>query len=139
MDRAVEQPVPLKKGVTALLTMLKDKNIPTALATSTVYEIAVKKLKNAQIVDYFNEIVSGDMVLQSKPHPEIYLTAAARIGIKPEHCIALEDSEAGVRAAHAAGMRVFQVPDLIQPSNEFRKLGHTVIDSLEALVPLLAF
>lgn len=135
--RAVEQPVPLKKGVKTLLDLLVKNKIPAAIATSTAYEIAIKKLSNAGIFGYFNELVSGDMVRESKPHPDIYLMAAERIGIKPERCIALEDSETGVRAALAAGMQVFQVPDLVEPSAEFRQLGHTVVASLEEVIPYL--
>ena len=136
-EQAVEQPVPLKKGVTTLLKLLKENNVPTAIATSTVYKLAIKKLNNAGIFNYFEEIVSGDMVRQSKPQPDIYLMAAEKVGIKPENCIALEDSETGVRAALAAGMKVFQIPDLIQPSAEFRQLGHTVVASLEEVIPYL--
>ncbi len=135
--RAVEQPVPLKRGVKTLLNLLKENDIPAAIATSTAHKIAVKKLNNAKIFGYFREVVSGDMVLQSKPHPEIYLKAAEKINIKPEYCVALEDSETGVRAALAAGMKVFQIPDLIQPSAEFRQLGHTIVDSLEDVIPYL--
>ena len=136
-ERAVEQPVPLKTGVTTLLNLLKENGILAAIATSTAYDLAVKKLNNAEILNYFKEIVSGDMVHQSKPHPEIYLTAAAKIGMNPDKCIALEDSETGVRAAIAAGMKVFQVPDLIQPSAEIRQLGHTIVASLEEVIPFL--
>ena len=65
------------------------------------------------------------------PHPEPYLTAARRLGAAPRHCVAFEDSLAGVRAAHAAGMRTVMVPDLIHPTEDIKALCHAVIDSLE--------
>jgi len=75
-------------------------------------------------------VVGGDQVERSKPDPEIYLCAAARLGVEPRHCLALEDSDNGVRAAVAAGMHVAQVPDLVRPSPELLRLGHQVFESL---------
>ena len=66
-----------------------------------------------------------------KPDPEVYLKAAAYLGAKPRSCLAIEDSEYGVRAAHAAGMTVIQVPDMTQPTADLRALGHIVLASLK--------
>ena len=79
-----------------------------------------------------------DDVVNPKPHPEPYLTAARRLGIDPLHCLALEDSHSGVRAAHAAGMQTVMVPDLVHPDDAIRALGISVVESLNH-VRLAAF
>ena len=129
--------IPLKSGVHSLLAFLAENNIPAGVATSTIHTIALKKLEAAGILDCFQTIVGGDQVQKSKPHPEIYLTASVRLDVKPGNCLALEDSENGVRAAVAAGMQVVQVPDLIPPTDALMRLGHRVMDSLEEVVAFL--
>jgi len=130
-DEAVLKPVPVKEGVREFLEYLALKNIPCAVATSTGYEKAKQKLKNAELIDFFKDLSTGDQVQYSKPHPEIYLKAARKIGFMPTECLAIEDSDNGVRAAHGAEMLVFQIPDLITPSEDVRKLGHTIVDSMK--------
>jgi len=129
-EEAILKPVPTKAGVEALLTDLKNWGVPMAVATSSGQKTARSKLENAGIIQFFDDIVSGDMVTDSKPHPEIFLKAADAVKTNPRHCLALEDSDNGVRAAHAAGMLVFQVPDMVDPSAEVRALGHEVVESL---------
>ena len=67
---------------------------------------------------------------RSKPHPDIFLAAAASLGVAPADCLAIEDSFAGVRAASAAGMQVVMVPDLAQPTTEIANLAIAVYQSL---------
>ncbi|SHO57525.1 HAD family hydrolase [Vibrio quintilis] len=122
--------IPLKPGVAELLEYLKQHQIPVAVATSTQRERALLKLRHAGLADYFPVVIGGDQVTRSKPDPEIYLKAAAALGISPADCLALEDSANGVRAAVAAGMKVIQVPDLIQPDAQLLTLGHTICQSL---------
>ena len=81
-------------------------------------------------MEKFVAIVGGDQVQKSKPHPDIYFKAAAILGVTPKNCLALEDSENGVRSAVSAGMTVVQIPDLVQPSLDLRGLGHIVLGSL---------
>ena len=87
-------------------------------------------LQNSGILQEFDFIVGGDQVQRSKPFPDIYLRAAELLAIEPERCLALEDSEDGVRSAFGAGMTVIQVPDLVEPSLALRGLGHTVLATL---------
>jgi len=131
VENAVKKPVPVKRGVFDFLTSLAALNIPCAVATSSPMGNATAKLKNAGLIDYFSGIVFGDQVTASKPHPEIYLKAAEKVGIKPENCLALEDSDNGVRAAHAANMLVFQIPDLLPPSADILTLGHDILPSMD--------
>lgn len=130
--------VPVKPGARELVTELRERNIPTAVATSSRNPHAQHHLGAAGMLDLFETIVTRDDVVNPKPHPEPYLTAARRLGVDPLHCLALEDSHAGVRAAHAAGMQTVMVPDLVHPSEEIRALGIAVMESLDH-VRLAAF
>jgi len=124
------QAIPVKEGVIELLDWLKAKEIPIAVATSTHQALAAKKLKLAGLDSYFEHISSGCEVTHGKPHPEIFLLAAQRLHISPQHCLAFEDSNNGVLAAVAAKMQVYQVPDLVSPDQDIIALGHQVKDSL---------
>lgn len=122
--------VPVKAGARELLTELRGRGIPMAIATSSRRPHAHTHLGTAGLIDMFDTIVTRDDVLNPKPHPEPYLTAAGRLGIDPLHCLALEDSHSGVRAAHAAGMQTVMVPDLVLPNDDIRALGIAVVESL---------
>ena len=121
---------PLKKGLIELLDMLESRQIPKAVATSTRRDYAIPRLEQCRLASRFVTITTGDQVNQGKPAPDIYLLAASTIGMSPRQCIALEDSEAGVTAAHAAGIPVCMVPDLKQPSDDVRRRAHRVYESL---------
>jgi HAD superfamily hydrolase (TIGR01509 family) len=129
--RAFELPVPLKQGVRRLLERIDASGRPMAVATSTAYQSAVQKLDNAGIKDYFSLIVGGDQIQHSKPDPEIYNKTAVALGVESERCLALEDSENGVRSATAAGMVVIQIPDLVPPTADLNSLGHPIVESLD--------
>jgi HAD superfamily hydrolase (TIGR01509 family) len=122
--------VPLKKGVVELLSWLKSQSIPIAVATSSTHQLAATKLKYAGLLDYFEHLSTGCEVSNGKPDPEIFLLSAQRLNILPQHCLVFEDSNNGARAGVAAGMQVYQIPDLVKPCAEVTALGHTVSDSL---------
>lgn len=124
------RPIPLKDGAADLLERLASRSLPLAVATSTNTPRATQKLRDAGILDRFDAIIGGDQVARSKPNPDIYLKAAATLGVAPGKCLALEDSENGVRAALSAGMTVVQIPDLVEPAPHVRELGHIVLASL---------
>ena len=130
--------VAVKDGAIELLDLARRLDLPMALATSTRTDLANTKLRLAGLDGYFSHIVGGDAVTRTKPHPEPYLTATRAIGFLAHECWAVEDSDIGVRAAHAAGLFVCQVPDLVQPSVAARALGHTIVDSLHDVARLLA-
>ncbi len=125
-----EKPVPLKKGAEYLLEYIESINIPMAVATSTRTDQARVKLSDSGILHYFDIIVGGDQVSNSKPDPEIYLQAASKLSLEPSKCLAFEDSPNGVKSAVAAGMTVIQVPDLVPPDEGLLKMGHIVLSSL---------
>jgi len=136
--RVTTRAVDIKAGAVELLNLARRLGLPLALATSTHTELANTKLRLAGLDGFFASIVGGDTVTRTKPHPEPYLTATRALGFAPDECWAIEDSENGVRAAHAAGLFVFQVPDLVQPSASVRSLGHSIVDSLSDIARLLA-
>mgnify|MGYP002777081986 CR=1 FL=1 len=114
--RAEHGPVrPLKPGAAALLAQLQAAGIPCALVSSTERRLIESHLRHAGVRSHFSLVIAGDEVSAGKPDPEPYLMAAARLGLRPVDCLALEDSHNGVRSAHAAGVPVIMVPDL-QPA-----------------------
>ena len=126
---------PLKKpGLDELLDLLDSLHVAKAVATSTVRQTATTQLAAAGLLDRFEVVATGDEVGNGKPSPDLFLLAAQRLGIEPVHCLVLEDAEAGVIAAHRAGMMVFVVPDLKPPSAEVRRLANGVFESLAAVV-----
>ena len=136
-EEAASRPFPLKPGAVDLLRALEAKHVRKAVVTSTWRESARRKLLNAGLLSFFEFIVGGDDINKSKPDPEIYLTACRRLEEDPQQCLALEDSDNGVLSAFAAGLRVIQVPDLLQPSPKVRGLGHRIVTSLEDVEKLL--
>lgn len=130
MTARMEHAVPVKAGVQELLTELRSRRIPAAVATSSRSAHALGHLNAAGLLSTFAAIVTRDDVVNPKPHPEPYLMAAELLGVHPGHCIAVEDSHAGVRAAHAAGLQTIMVPDIVAPSEEIRSLCVAVMDSL---------
>jgi HAD superfamily hydrolase (TIGR01509 family) len=128
--RLAEGAVPVKDGALELLELLRVRNVPIALVTSTRRETALDKLERVGLLNFFDQLVCGGETDRGKPNPDPYLAAAQLLGQDPAQCWALEDSANGVRAAHAAGCRVFQVPDLVAPTDDLLALGHIVVDSL---------
>lgn len=90
-------------GVKQLIHELKKQNIKIGLASSSKNAKTVIHL--LQIENEFDAIVDGTMIMYSKPDPEIFLLAASKLGVEPQHCLVFEDAEAGVEAALAAGMK----------------------------------
>jgi HAD superfamily hydrolase (TIGR01509 family) len=129
-----EKAVPLKKGILELLNYLESSNIPKAVATSTKTTSAIEKLEKSGIAHRFSTIIGGDQVTLGKPAPEIYITSANALNVGASHCLALEDSPNGVKAAIAANMQVIQIPDTVQPDDTLRSMGHHILeDALEVV------
>ncbi|WP_363799031.1 HAD family phosphatase [Lysobacter firmicutimachus] len=137
-DARVAAGLPRKRGLIELLDLLDAHGVPKAVATSTRRERALAKLAASGLIDRFAVIVTGSDVEHPKPAPDIYLLAARELGVDPAHCLVLEDSEPGVRAALAAGATPIQVPDLIAPGEALRGFGHRIVASLVQARELLA-
>ena len=131
---------PIKEGVFPLLRFLQSQNLPLAIATSTKFPNAIKKLESTNLLFFFDKVVGGDQVRNSKPEPEIYQKAAQLLGVPVESCLALEDSNNGVRAAHKAGMFVIQIPDMLPPSDLVQTLDRWIsVPSLVDVLQLLQY
>ncbi|WP_329355158.1 HAD family phosphatase [Vibrio natriegens] len=124
------QAIPVKEGVVELLEWLKEQSLPIAVATSTAKDVAKIKLELAGLSKYIDNLTTGCEVSSGKPDPEIYLLAANRLNVEPTKCLAFEDSNNGVRAAVAANMSTYQIPDLVEPCDEVRQFGHSIVPSL---------
>lgn len=133
-DHFLNKRIAVKTGVEKTLQYLKDNKIPCSIATSTRTEYATTKVKNAGILDYFDFITTGDQVENSKPAPDIYLKAISLYGYKPEECLAFEDSKNGVISAMTAGLHTVQIPDLVQPCNEFKSYGHHILKRIDQAI-----
>lgn len=130
-------PIPLKPFVHEILGWCRERGIPTALASSTRTDSVMRMLDEAGLTAYFDVIVCGDMVSHSKPHPEIFLCAAERLGADPADCYVIEDSYNGIRCAHSAGMHPLMVPDILQPDEEIRAMAEAVLPDLRAVTEYL--
>ena len=119
----VEESVPWQPGAPELLAALREAGVPCALVTMS-YERFVAPILRHLPPEPFRVIVTGDKVEQGKPHPEPYLTAAASLGLEPQDCVAIEDSNTGAKSAEAAGCAVLvvenHVPVLEGPRRVFR-------------------
>lgn len=124
--------IPVKRGIRELLLYLKSEGIPCAVASSTQTEKVWFYLKNTGLDGYFASVIGGDKVERSKPEPDIFLKAAG--DTPPENALVLEDSENGIKAAAAAGMKAVCIPDLAEPCSEVIKLAYRVVaDAAEVI------
>lgn len=133
--------VEVKPGAQPLLQWLKENGFQTALATATAAPLAKTYLAQTGLLPYFDCICSARQVPHGKPAPDIYCYAAGCLGLSPEECLALEDSQNGVRSAAAAGCRTVLVPDLDNPEKELKGLLYAVaaLEEVSALLTNIQF
>jgi len=125
---------PLMPGARRLLGELTGHGVPTALVSAS-HRRTVDAMLRTLGREHFSFTLAGDEVARTKPHPDPYLLAAARLGADPARCVVVEDTATGVASAEAAGCQVVAVPSVvpIPPAP-----GRTVVRSLEELsVPFL--
>ena len=131
----VEQEVPWRPGAVELLGELTAAGVRCALVTMS-YQRFVAPILAHLPPETFRVVVTGEQVAQGKPHPEPYLTAAAALGVPPEQCVAIEDSNTGATSAQAAGCAVLVVENHVAVA---REPGRTFAASLaDVTVDLLA-
>ena len=132
--------VPWRPGALELLASLDESGVRCALVTMS-YTSFVAPILRQLAPETFRVVVTGDRVTHGKPHPEPYLTAAAALGVPPEECVAIEDSNTGAKSAEAAGCLVLvvenHVPVLEGPRRVFRDTlaGLTAADLSALSVP----
>lgn len=101
-----------RSGVLALLAELKAAGVPCAMVTMSYANLALAVAEQLP-PGTFQTLVTGDLLSNGKPDPEAYLTAAARLGVEPGRCVAIEDSPPGIASAEAAGCVVIAVPNQV--------------------------
>jgi len=136
-DEILDAGLPLKSGAVELLDALQAAECPMAIVTSSSLRTADAHLRLAGVRHRFETILTCDDVTRSKPSPELYLLAASRFGLKPETCVAVEDSNHGVTAAHAAGAITIMVPDMVTPTEESRARCAAIVPDLGAVLDML--
>jgi HAD superfamily hydrolase (TIGR01509 family) len=126
LEREYLKPLP---GVLALLDELKNTGLRAAVASSTQRRRIQHLLSELRLKDRFDAVACGDEVPLAKPAPDVYLLAARRLAVPPAACVALEDSEPGLRAAKAAGMPCIAVPSQLTRTMDF-SAADLVVSSL---------
>ena len=116
-------------GLAELLDALEAAGLPKAIATSSDPDLAERCLATFDLKPRFDFVLASDGVEQGKPHPEMYLKAAERLGVSPNEVLVLEDSENGCRSAVAAGAFTVAVPGEHSREQDF-SMANLVIDSL---------
>jgi len=109
---------------------------PLALASSSNRELIDLVLESSGLGRYFTASVSSEEVARGKPEPDVFLEAARRLGVEPTHCAAVEDSENGILAAKAAGMRTITIPNpQYPPHDDALAAADAVLATIEDLTP----
>jgi len=129
--------MPVKPGLHELLRYLRSNRYKIALATSTAAARVAYYFEKTGLSEFFDGVVCGDSVQNGKPAPDIFLKAGELLGLPPAACLVLEDSPAGILAAHRAGMKPVLIPDLAEPDEEIRRLSFAQLPSLADVIPLL--
>ena len=129
--------IELKDGCLEILDFLREQGIKIAIATSTQKDVSVRNLTSLGLTDKYDALVTGDMVENGKPAPDIFLEAARLIGADPEETIVVGDSSFDMRGGHRAGMRPVMVIDYNPPSAEAEPLCFAVYNSLFEVIDLI--
>lgn len=129
-EKILENKINPMQGFFEAISVFQKNNIRIALASSRRMKIIDLTLKNLGITHLFEVICSATEQIKHKPAPDIYLDAINKLKLKPNDCVAIEDSEIGVLAAHAAGMKIIAVPNKYTKHQDFSK-ANKIIDSLQ--------
>lgn len=135
-DKQLSEIPEKKPGVVEIMEFCREHGIKTAVASSSSRRVVNHNLEASGLKKYFDAIVTGDEVANSKPAPDIFLLAAERIGIAPAQCCVFEDAFSGIIGANAAGMAAVMIPDQRQPDDEIRAICHvydTLLDAIEVV------
>lgn len=92
-----------------LLKHLKNYGLKLGCCSNSIKETLHMMLKSAQLFDFFDIIIGNDEVINSKPHPEIYIKTFQKLNLEPQECIIIEDAPPGIAAAKASGAIVYEV------------------------------
>ena len=127
----------LKKGAINILEYCKNHNILSAIATSTYKEKQLRILNKLDLIKYFDYMVFGDEIKNSKPAPDIYLNVYNHYNFKKEDILIFEDSRNGILSAHNAGIKVVYIKDVVDVEKEVVDLAYKSIKDLDEGIKLL--
>lgn len=125
-------------GAEELLRFLHEKGVPMAIASGSCRAEIIDNMTKLGVLDLFDVLVGGEEVTRGKPEPDIFLLAAQRLGIAPQDCFVVEDSQNGVRSACAAETRCIGVPDVAVFSEEVKGMLFAEAADLHEVQALLA-
>jgi HAD superfamily hydrolase (TIGR01509 family) len=111
-DALVEHGCEPCDGVAALVTSLADEGVAIAVASNSARHLVLAAIEHSGLPDRFSAVVCADERTPAKPEPDVYLAACTALGVDPSRAVALEDSQTGITAARAAGIRVIGVPSI---------------------------
>ncbi len=124
------QPMP---GAIESIQLIQKMDLPLGLATSSSMRLVQAVLKRLKIEKAFDVLKSAEAEVFGKPHPAVYLSTAQALRIRPQHCIAFEDSIRGVISAKAAGMQCIAVPDPEQQNDPQFAIANLILPSLQSI------
>ncbi len=137
MELFDENSLTLKKGSINILEYCKNHNILAAVATSTYKEKQLRILNKLNIAKYFDYMVFGDQIKNSKPSPDIYLDVFNHYNFNKEDILIFEDSRNGILSAHNAGIKVVYIKDVVDVEKEVVDLAYKSIKDLDEGIKLL--
>lgn len=129
----VEEERPLLPGVREAIALCKSQGLKVGLASASPLHMLEKVLDMFDLRDQFDALASAEKLQYSKPHPQVYLDCAAKLGVSPLTCVALEDSVNGMIASKAARMRSIVVPEHTNFTDPRYALADVKLSSLEQL------
>jgi HAD superfamily hydrolase (TIGR01509 family) len=137
LEEIYRRSLPLLPGAVEAVRALAER-WPLGLASSSNRELIDLVLEESGLAPLFAATVSSEEVERGKPAPDVYFEAAQRLGVPPEACVAVEDSGAGIRSAHAAGMRIVAVPNPdYPPPEDALALADACVETVAEVTPEL--
>lgn len=129
--------VEYKKGAKELIDFLKKNNVKIGLASGTSRKSVEHHLNEVKATDVFDAIVAGNEVANGKPAPDVFLLTAEKMGVNPENCFVFEDSQNGIKAGVAAGMKTIGIPDIASFSPEIKQILFKELENLSQAIEIL--
>ena len=121
----------VKKGAKNLLNFLKNRGIKIALASSNDRDKINLYLEKTDLLKYFEYIISGEDIKESKPNPEIFNKVINHFNVEKDETIILEDSFNGIRAAYSSGAKGIMIPDILKPNIEMKEKAKYIFKYLD--------
>lgn len=133
-----QQSAPYKPGFQMLFSKVKEMELKCALVTSSSLAKVRHHFTDDKYLSQFDSIITSEKIENGKPQPDCYIMAYKQLNILPQHCLVLEDSNNGMRAALKAGCLAIMIPDLQQPATDVATQATAILTSLKQVKQLIA-